>query len=135
MAIRDLRKMLFGFGRFFHIPQAIHAISHGDCLVHPHSFLSPRFYDQRRIECTKFFKLKRCVWPNAYGGSKEKSVILYEYNEKEHKQFVHDWFSGFSGYLHVDGDNFFDLEWKNQKKMWIMDRLLCNTIRALTGDG
>lgn len=43
------------------------------------------------------------------GGTKEHSVILYEYNEKEHKQFIYDWFSGFSGYLHVDGDNFFDL--------------------------
>src|SRR5262249_24488516 len=43
------------------------------------------------------------------GGSPEKSVILYEYNEKEHKKFVHDWFAGFTGYLHVDGDNFFDL--------------------------
>jgi transposase len=43
------------------------------------------------------------------GGPPDKSVILYDYNAKEHKQFVHDWFSGFKGYLHVDGDNFFDL--------------------------
>lgn len=43
------------------------------------------------------------------GGSPEKSVILYEYNEKEHKKFVYDWFAGFAGYLHADGDNFFDL--------------------------
>lgn len=40
------------------------------------------------------------------GGPPEKSVILYEYNEKEHKKFVYDWFAGFSGYLHVDGDNY-----------------------------
>jgi transposase len=43
------------------------------------------------------------------GGPPDKSVILYDYNDIEHKQFVHDWFLGFSGYLHVDGDNFFDL--------------------------
>jgi transposase len=43
------------------------------------------------------------------GGLPEKSVILYEYNEKEHKKFVRDWFEGFSGYIHADGDNFFDL--------------------------
>lgn len=43
------------------------------------------------------------------GGPPDKSVILYDYNEKLHKQFVKDWFDGFSGYLHVDGDNFFEL--------------------------
>lgn len=43
------------------------------------------------------------------GGPPDKSVILYEYNDLEHKQFVYDWFVGFEGYLHVDGDNFFDL--------------------------
>lgn len=43
------------------------------------------------------------------GGPPEKSVILYAYNAAEHKQFVHEWFTGFKGYLHVDGDNFFDL--------------------------
>jgi transposase len=43
------------------------------------------------------------------GGPPDKSVILYEYNEKLHKLFVKDWFEGFTGYLHVDGDNFFDL--------------------------
>ena len=42
------------------------------------------------------------------GGPPEKSVILYEYNDVQHKQFVSDWFEGFSGYLHVDGDNFFE---------------------------
>ena len=34
---------------------------------------------------------------------------MYEYNEKLHKLFVKEWFEGFQGYLHVDGDNFFDL--------------------------
>lgn len=43
------------------------------------------------------------------GGPPDKSVILYEYNEKLHKKFVKDWFEGFNGYLHVDGDNFFEL--------------------------
>jgi transposase len=43
------------------------------------------------------------------GGPPDKSVILYDYNDREHKQFVYDWFVGFDGYLHVDGDNFFDL--------------------------
>lgn len=43
------------------------------------------------------------------GGPPDKSVILYDYNDKLHKQFVKDWFEGFHGYLHVDGDNFFEL--------------------------
>ena len=43
------------------------------------------------------------------GGPPDKSVILYDYNALEHKQFVYDWFVGFKGYLHVDGDNFFEL--------------------------
>ena len=43
------------------------------------------------------------------GGPPDKSVILYDYNDKLHKQFVKDWFEGFDGYLHVDGDNFFEL--------------------------
>ena len=42
------------------------------------------------------------------GGPADKPVILYDYNDKMHKQFVKDWFEGFSGYLHVDGDNFFE---------------------------
>lgn len=43
------------------------------------------------------------------GGSPDKSVILYDYNASEHQQFVYDWFLEFKGYLHVDGDNFFNL--------------------------
>jgi transposase len=42
------------------------------------------------------------------GGSPGKEVVLYEYNDREHKKFVADWFNGFQGYLHVDGDNFFE---------------------------
>jgi transposase len=43
------------------------------------------------------------------GGPSQRSVVLYDYNDKLHKKFVKDWFEGFTGYLHVDGDNFFDL--------------------------
>jgi transposase len=43
------------------------------------------------------------------GGPPDKSVILYDYNDRLHKIFVKEWFEGFTGYLHVDGDNFFDL--------------------------
>jgi transposase len=42
------------------------------------------------------------------GGEPGKEVVLYEYNDREHKKFVADWFTGFQGYLHVDGDNFFE---------------------------
>lgn len=43
------------------------------------------------------------------GGPPDKAVILYDYNDKLHKDFVSNWFLGFNGYLHVDGDNFFEL--------------------------
>jgi transposase len=43
------------------------------------------------------------------GGEPGKSVVLYEYNDVLHKQFIKEWFEGFNGYLHVDGDNFFEL--------------------------
>ncbi len=43
------------------------------------------------------------------GGPPDKYVVLYDYNDKLHKVFVMNWFEGFAGYLHVDGDNFFDL--------------------------
>lgn len=42
------------------------------------------------------------------GGAPGKEVVLYEYNDKDHKKFIADWFTGFQGYLHVDGDNFFE---------------------------
>ena len=42
------------------------------------------------------------------GGAPGKEVVLYEYNDREHKKFIADWFAGFAGYLHVDGDNFFE---------------------------
>jgi transposase len=43
------------------------------------------------------------------GGDPSTSVVLYEYNDVLHKMFVKEWFEGFNGYLHVDGDNFFEL--------------------------
>ncbi len=43
------------------------------------------------------------------GGPQDQSVILYDYNDKLHKAFIKDWFEEFNGYLHVDGDNFFEL--------------------------
>src|SRR6185312_15968932 len=42
------------------------------------------------------------------GGENGKTVILYEYNDKDHKQFVAHCLMGFEGYLHADGDNFFE---------------------------
>ena len=50
-------------------------------------------------------------------------LIVYEYNEKEHKQFVKDWFEGFSGAVHSDADSFFgDLYAQTN-----VEPLLCNT--------
>lgn len=43
------------------------------------------------------------------GGPPGKSVVLYAYNNKLHKIFIQDWYAGYQGYLHVDGDNFFEL--------------------------
>lgn len=43
------------------------------------------------------------------GGGPGKSSTLYEYNAHENQQFIFDWFTGFNGYLHVDGDNVFNL--------------------------
>lgn len=42
------------------------------------------------------------------GGPPDKSVVLYDYNALEHKQFLQDWFSDFKGYMHVDGGNVFE---------------------------
>ncbi len=42
------------------------------------------------------------------GGESGREVVLYEYNDREHKKFIAGWFTGFQGYLHVDGDNFFE---------------------------
>ena len=56
------------------------------------------------------------------GGGDKKEAITYEYNEKEHKQFVKDWFEGFSGAVHSDADSFFgDLYAQTN-----VEPLLCN---------
>ncbi|MFT5083154.1 MAG: transposase [Lentisphaeria bacterium] len=43
------------------------------------------------------------------GGPPDKESIIYSYNAEKHKQFVNEWFEGFSGALHCDGDPFFEL--------------------------
>jgi transposase len=43
------------------------------------------------------------------GGPPGQEVVLYAYNDRLHKQFVADWYQDYRGFLHVDGDNFFDL--------------------------
>ena len=56
------------------------------------------------------------------GGGEKEAAIVYEYNEKEHKQFVKDWFEGFSGAVHSDADSFFaDLYEQDH-----VESLLCN---------
>ena len=42
------------------------------------------------------------------GGPPERLVNLFEYNAENHKLFLQDWFSGYSGYLQVDGQNIFE---------------------------
>jgi transposase len=42
------------------------------------------------------------------GGPPGQSVVLYSYNDVQHKRFIAEWFEGFQGYLHVDGDAIFD---------------------------
>ena len=49
-------------------------------------------------------------------------LIVYEYNEKEHKQFVKDWFEGFSGAVHSDADSFFGALYAKDN----VGSLLCN---------
>ena len=69
----------------------------------------------------------RCPTTKSYaycfrGGGEKEGAIVYEYNEKEHKQFVKDWFEGFSGAVHSDADSFFgDLYAQTN-----VESLLCN---------
>lgn len=51
------------------------------------------------------------------GGPPDKSVILYDYNATAHSTFIHDWFTDFNGYLHVDGSNVFDLIGNSNAKL------------------
>jgi transposase len=57
------------------------------------------------------------------GGGPGKESIIYEYNEKEHKKFVKDWFEGFSGAVHSDADSFFNGLYARED-VW---PLLCNS--------
>lgn len=43
------------------------------------------------------------------GGLPGHEVILYDYNDRLHKPFIEGWYTGYKGFLHCDGDNFFDL--------------------------
>jgi len=42
------------------------------------------------------------------GGPTEQLVNLFEYNAEDNKIFLDNWFKGYSGYLHVDGQNIFE---------------------------
>ncbi len=42
------------------------------------------------------------------GGPPGKSVVLWDYNDRKHKSFLKDWFLGYTGYIHVDADPFFE---------------------------
>ena len=42
------------------------------------------------------------------GGAPGKEVVLYDYNDRDHKGFLADWFMDYKGYLHVDADPFFE---------------------------
>jgi transposase len=74
-------------------------------------------YDIASVDATTLQVLKepgRAAETKSYvycilGGTPEQGVVLYDYNDKLHKQFVKNWFEDFSGYLHTDGDDFFAL--------------------------
>lgn len=42
------------------------------------------------------------------GRAPGKEVVLYDYNEVEHKHYMVNWFEGFQGYIEADADPFFD---------------------------
>ena len=58
---------------------------------------------------------KSCLSPRMADYDIEKWLIVYEYNEKEHKQFVKDWLEGFSGAVHSDADSFFGALYAERK--------------------
>lgn len=43
------------------------------------------------------------------GGPPKERVVTYGYNAVDHKHYTANWFEGFEGTIHTDGDNFFDL--------------------------
>lgn len=74
-------------------------------------------YDITALDATSLQVLNEpgrnpCTKSYAYcmrGGSPNKSVVLYDYNAADHKQYVFDWFNGFQGMIHADADPFFDM--------------------------
>jgi transposase len=51
---------------------------------------------------------QKSYWFCMRGGPPDKAVILYDYNDTQHKQFLADWFRDFTGTIHVDAQNIFD---------------------------
>ena len=49
------------------------------------------------------------------GGPPGRESIIYSYSALKHKQFVNDWFEGFSGTLHCDADPFFELMFQKEE--------------------
>lgn len=43
------------------------------------------------------------------GGPPDKMAVVYEYNPDQHKSFLMEWFADYQGYLHVDGQNIFEV--------------------------
>ena len=73
-------------------------------------------YDVGALDATGLQVLKESgraasVTSSAYcfrGGPASRSAIVYAYNAQAHKQFVDEWFAGFSGVLHCDADPLFE---------------------------
>jgi len=57
------------------------------------------------------------------GGPPDKPVVLYKYNPDNHKQFLQHNFADYRGYLHVDGQNIFDV-FENDPNITL---LFCNS--------
>ena len=57
------------------------------------------------------------------GGAPGKTAVVYTYNPDEHKSFLTTWFMDYKGYLHVDGQNIFDI-FESQKSVLL---LFCNS--------
>lgn len=56
------------------------------------------------------------------GGRPGQEVILYDYNDRLHKPFIEGWYAGYKGFLHCDGDNFFELL-GDSEDVWLVN---CN---------
>ena len=56
------------------------------------------------------------------GGGEHDKVILYDYNDTDHQNFVANWFEGFSGIIHSDADSFFNKLYQQED----VDSALCH---------